>query len=139
MCRLVAVVILCLAFVQVARADTGGIGIVMAPESNIWTCTGDTPDAAFSCARKKCKDSGEIDCYRVAWCYPSGWSVLYSMRAGDFHTPGGFCGAPTRAAALNTLKQWCKAQDYVTSCYAYMLLTPDGGEEEVDKEFTFKR
>ncbi len=69
---LLAFALLCLACVPTVRADTGGIRIVLAPESNIWTCIGDTPDAAFSCARKKCRDSGEIDCYRIAWCYPGG-------------------------------------------------------------------
>jgi hypothetical protein len=129
------------AFSPAARAQDGpsGIGVVIAPENGIWSCSGSNPDTAFSCARQKCKDAGEIDCYRVAWCYPGGWGAMYSVRTAEFHSPNAFCGAPSREEALATVERWCRAQEYVVSCYAFRLLTPDGGEEEIETEFTFER
>jgi hypothetical protein len=122
-----------------AQDGQTGVGIVTAPENGIWSCAGENPEAAFGCARRECRSAGEADCYRVAWCYPAGWGALYSQRTAEFHGPNGFCGAPSREAALATVERWCRSQDHVVSCYVSTILTPDGAEEDVDVEFNFDR
>lgn len=117
----------------------GGVAVVIAPENGIWSCSAENPDAAFSCARQKCRDAGEADCYRVAWCFPGRWGAFYSVRTAQFHSPDALCGAPSRDEALATVERWCRAQEHVVSCHAFRILTPDGGEEDIDRDFTFAR
>lgn len=125
-----------------AAANDGsptGVAIVLAPENGIWSCAGATPDAAFGCARRKCRSDGQADCYRIAWCYPAGWGALYSQRTAEFHGPNGLCGAPSREEALATVERWCRAQNHVVSCHVATLIAPDGGEISVDVEFNLDR
>jgi len=139
--RCIAFVVLLAASATVATAQDGpvGVGIVLAPEAGIWSCPGSTPDAAFACARQKCKAEGSDECYRDNWCYPAGWGALYSQRTADFHGPNSLCGAPSREEALATVKRWCESQEYVVSCYVATIIDPDGKEIDVDEEFNFDR
>lgn len=116
-----------------------GVAVVIAPESGVYTCAAGNPDAAFACARKKCRDAGEADCYRTNWCYPGRWGAVYSVRTAEFHGPDALCGAPTREAVLATVVCWCRAQEHVVSCFVSTILTPEGGEEPIEEEFTFDR
>jgi hypothetical protein len=139
---LVAVPVVWINFASPAHAENDGpvgIGIVLAPENGIWSCAGETPEAAFGCARRECRSEGQADCYRVAWCYPGGWGALYSQRTAEFHGPNGLCGAPSREEALATVERWCQAQDYVVSCFVSTLIAPDGTEEDVEVEYNFDR
>ena len=116
-----------------------GTAVVIAPESGVYTCAAPNPDAAFACARQKCREAGEGDCYRTNWCYPGRWGAVYSVRTEEFHGPDALCGAPSREQALATVETWCRAQEFVVSCYVSKILTPEGTEEDADEEFSFER
>lgn len=141
MARSLAVLLFVIATALPAQADDGpkGVAIVVAPENGIWSCSAANPDAAFACARQKCREEGEADCYRIAWCYPARWGVLYTVRTGEFHGPDALCGAPDREEALATVERWCRSPEHVVSCHAFRLLTPNGGEVEIEREFRFER
>lgn len=116
-----------------ASAGQTGIAFVYAPEQGAGVCTGGSPDKAFSCARKKCTESGaaEADCARVAWCFPSGWSVgIGVMHKEGIHWSEFTCGWPTKEAALEAGKLRCAMQDkaFIADCSVGVLYDPQGKE-----------
>ncbi|MDN2568016.1 hypothetical protein N1F89_17465 [Aquibium sp. A9E412] len=122
-----------------AAAQDGptGIAFAEAPEQASGVCTGDTPDVAMACARRRCAEAGArpADCLRVAWCYPAGWSadVFVQHREGP-HWHEYLCGWSSRAAALAAAEVTCDAalRPDLIECAVVRLFDEGGNEIAVD-------
>lgn len=132
--RFVAAVALFLStMINSAGADQTGIAFAYAPEQGSGVCTGGSPDKAFACARGKCVESGAAaqDCARVAWCFPSGWSVAVAvMHKEGVHWTEFSCGWETREAAAAAGKLRCDMRDktYIADCIIGGFYDPQGKE-----------
>ncbi len=121
-----------------ARAQQGPVGIAFAeaPEMASGVCTAGDPDAGFACARQKCVEGGAEagDCLRVAWCYPSGWSVdVFMQHREGPHWHEYSCGWASREAALKAAEVRCDPSfnEYLIECTPVRLWDPQGSELQV--------
>lgn len=124
-----------------AQQGNRGIAFVNAPEQSAGVCSGDNPDRAFACARKKCVEGGAAaeDCARMAWCYPAGWSAFMGIRTSDFSFPTVICGAPSRRALEATARAWCQETRGAEECSIGEMWTPEGRSIEASWSFAPKR
>ena len=118
--------------------DQGPVGIafVEAPEMSSGVCTAGNPDAGFACARAKCMESGAQarDCLRVAWCFPSGWSVdVFMQHREGPHWHEYSCGWQTREAAIKAAGVKCDPglNEHLIECSAVRVWNPQGAEADV--------
>ena len=114
-----------------------GIAFAYAPEQGMGVCTGDTAEAALSCARDRCTESGAAaeDCAQVAWCQPGGWSAgVGIMHNEGIHWTEFTCGWPTKEAAIAAGKVRCEHQDkqYIADCVVAVVYDPDGNEIPIE-------
>jgi hypothetical protein len=54
---------------------------------------------------------------------------------GEFHATQIVCGAPTREALLAALEAFCVHDVYAASCEVFLVIDPDGAEEEAFLSF----
>lgn len=116
-----------------AQPGPSGIGFAQAEEGT-WSCRADDPVTALNCARDKCRKEGQgQECWRVRWCFPSGWSGLMVVWLGDIHTTEIMCGAPSRQAARAALTALCEGNEHADRCGILSVTDPDGKEEQLDE------
>jgi hypothetical protein len=116
-----------------AAAQDGPVGIAFAqaPEQSFGYCVAGSPDAGLACARQKCVDGGAAasDCLRVAWCYPSGWSVdVFLQHREGPHWHEYSCGWASRELALKAAELKCDRtlNPHLIDCTAVQLWDPAG-------------
>jgi hypothetical protein len=115
------------------RAQDGpqGIGFAQAEEGT-WICRAGDPVTALNCARDLCRaGAGGQDCYRTAWCFPSGWSGVLTVWLSDFHANRPICGASTLPALLDVMLALCNEAEGATACDVGMVFDPVGTEIDV--------
>lgn len=133
---LLAAVLAALAAPPSAVAQDGPVGIGFAQaEEGTWWCRGDNPVTVLGCAQAACFANAP-ECARTAWCYPARWSGLMTVWFGEFHATQIVCGAPSREALIAALEAFCIADPYAASCDMFLVIDPEGIEEEVLVEFT---
>ncbi len=113
-----------------ARAQGGpeGIGFAQAEEGT-WTCRAGDPVTALDCARTQCRaEAGGQDCYRTAWCFPSGWAGVVTVWLSDFHANRPICGAPNLDGLIEAMHAFCDNAEGVTACDIGLVTDPDGVE-----------
>lgn len=120
-----------------AQDGPAGIAIVEAPEMGGGVCFADNLDKAFACAREQCKaEAGEAgDCYRVRWCYPSGWSAdLFVQNQDGFHSHDYLCGWNDRGALEAAIAIKCDREryPYLMECAAVRMWDNDGNAVELE-------
>lgn len=114
-----------------------GIGFAYAVEQGSGVCMGNSPEA-LDCARQVCAEqSGAYpsECMRVAWCYPSGWSVAVAFfsEASGAHWSEFSCGWPSKESAVAGGKILCSAhmqykERDISECLVTVLWDPQGQE-----------
>jgi hypothetical protein len=128
------------AFATGTAAQDGPIGIAIAaaPEMGSGVCFADNLDRAFACAREKCAEAVsdyQQDCYRVAWCYPAGWSAdLFIQNQDGFHSHDYMCGWNDREALEAAIAIKCDKEryPYLLECDAVQMWDHQGNEVAVD-------
>lgn len=110
-----------------------GIGFVEAPERATGVCTGKSPEQAFACARQKCAQDGvaAVECRRVAWCFPAGWSFdLFVQHREGAHWHEFSCGWDSEEMARAAARLRCDRQSrpHLADCSVTRLFDPDGRE-----------
>lgn len=129
--------VLCLGGPSAAQDGPVGIAFVQAPEQSSGVCVAGNPDRAFACARQACVEGGADarDCLRVAWCYPSGWSVdVFMQHREGAHWHAYSCGWGSREAALKAAGIKCdKALNpQLIACAAVQIWDPAGAATAVE-------
>lgn len=114
-----------------------GIAIAAAPEMGSGVCFADNLDRGFECAKDKCAaDIGSPgDCYRVAWCYPAGWSAdLFIQNQEGFHSHDYMCGWGDREALEAAIAVKCDRDryPYLAECKAVQIWDNEGNEVAVE-------
>ncbi len=109
-----------------AQNGPEGIGFAQAEEGT-WTCRARDPVTALNCARDLCRaQAGGQDCYRTAWCFPSGWAGVVTVWTADFHGNRPVCGAATLPALLDAMLAFCNEAEGATDCDVGMVFDPFG-------------
>jgi hypothetical protein len=117
----------------VLAAERMAFAAAQSPEQAFEVCHAATAETAAACAMKKCKASGGSDCVVMAACL-SGWSGTMGVRLEEVHFTDSLCGAPSKAAAIASLKAFCKGHlPYVKECYLASVYSPMGQEEKIEK------
>ena len=115
-----------------AEAKGRSFAFVVAPEQGNYTCLESSAEKAAACAMKKCKKAGGVDCTVMAACF-GGWSGVMGVMLEEFHFSEAVCGAPSKDAALSSLKAWCKGHaPNVRECFISELTSPEGKVEKLE-------
>jgi hypothetical protein len=122
---------------QRARAVPQAFAVVQAPESAVEACHATSAQAALDCAKRRCeRKSRRGACFAVTACQPAGWAGVMGVQLSEVHFSTAVCGAPSREAALASLKAFCDGHAGGKSCVVSLLWSPDGKQHNVDARWT---
>lgn len=129
--------VVALATPAAAQDGPQGIGFAQAEEGT-WSCRGGNPVTAMDCARSLCNaEGGGQECFRTAWCYPSGWAGMVTVMLPEFHSTYPVCGAPSMEGLIAMMEALCNNAPYAQSCYIVGVTDQFGvGYPEAEREIT---
>jgi hypothetical protein len=114
-------------------AEHKSFAAAQAPEQAFEICFAGTAEAAAACAMKKCKAKGATECAVMAACAP-GWAGNMGVQLEEVHFTDTICGAPSKQAALDSLRAFCKGhKPFVKQCFLASVWSPEGKETKIEK------
>ena len=123
---------ICLGLSHAQAAENLAFAAALSPEQAYEVCHSATAERAAACAMKKCKKAGGSDCFVQSAC-ASGWSGTMGVRLEEMHFTDSVCGAPSKDAALASLKAFCMGHlPFVKECYLASAYSPVGDEVKID-------
>ena len=122
---------------QKAKSVPQAFAAVQAPEAAVEVCHGTSARAAMDCAQAKCqRKAGRGACFSVTACQPAGWAGVMGVQLAEVHFSNAVCGAPTREAAVASLRAFCQGYTGMKQCAVAQIWSPDGKLVVVDLNWT---